>query len=41
MIGAEMFERDNQLILDEYLAGMITPERFNAEAKLCPNYKTD
>ena len=25
MIGAEMFERDNQLILDEYLAGMITP----------------
>ena len=41
MIGAEMFERDNQLILDEYLAGMITPERFNAEAKLWPNYKTD
>ncbi len=36
MIGAEMFERDNQLILDEYLAGVITPERFNAEAKLGP-----
>ena len=33
MIGAEMFERDNQLILDEYLAGMITPERLHATPK--------
>ena len=24
MIGAEMFERDDQLVLDEYLSGLIT-----------------
>lgn len=41
LIGAEMFERDDQLVLDEYLCGMISPERFFKEAKLWPNYKTD
>ena len=34
MIGAEMFERDDQLVLDEYLSGLITAERFTKEAKL-------
>ena len=36
-----MFESDNQLILNEYLAGMITERNFNAEAKLWSNYSTD
>ena len=41
LIGAEMFERDDQLVLDEYLAGQISNERFSKESKLWPNYKTD
>ena len=41
VLGAEMFEADNQLILDEYLTGLITQRRFEAEARLWPNYKTD
>ena len=40
-IGAEMFERDGQLVLDEYLGGIISAERFEKESKLWPNYKTD
>lgn len=40
-LGAEMFEADNQLILDEYLSGTISSERFEAEARLWPNYATD
>jgi hypothetical protein len=39
--GAEMFESDNQLILDEYLQGLISQSRFEAEARLWPNYRTD
>ena len=39
--GAEMFERDNQLILNEYLKGEITRKNFEDEARLWPNYKTD
>ena len=39
--GAEMFERDNQLILNEYLKGEITQKYFEEEARLWPNYKTD
>lgn len=39
--GAEMFESDNQLLLDEYLAGLIRQRNFEAEAKLWPNYETD
>jgi uncharacterized iron-regulated protein len=39
--GAEMFERDNQLLLNEYISGMIRKKDFEAEAKLWPNYKTD
>ena len=41
MIGAEMFEADNQLVLDEYLGGVIPAERFKKELKLWPNYDTD
>ena len=41
VLGAEMFESDNQLILDEYLSGMISESRFEAECRLWPNYKTD
>ena len=41
MLGAEMFERDDQLLLDEYLAGIIPFSRLEVEAKLWDNYKTD
>ena len=41
MLGAEMFERDNQLLLDEYLGGLINESKFLAEVKLWDNYDTD
>jgi uncharacterized iron-regulated protein len=41
IIGAEMFERDNQLLLNEYISSMIRKKDFEEEAKLWPNYKTD
>jgi uncharacterized iron-regulated protein len=41
VIGAEMFETDNQLLLDEYLSGKIKERNFEEEAKLWKNYKTD
>lgn len=41
ILGAEMFEADNQLILDEYLAGHITQAKFEEEARLWKNYQTD
>jgi uncharacterized iron-regulated protein len=41
VIGAEMFESDNQLILDEYLSGKVKEKNFEDEAKLWDNYKTD
>ncbi len=41
VLGAEMFESDNQVILDEYLQGLISEGRFEAECRLWPNYKTD
>ncbi|PKL40535.1 MAG: iron-regulated protein [Spirochaetae bacterium HGW-Spirochaetae-1] len=41
ILGAEMMESDNQLSIDEYLAGLITDSRFEEEARLWPNYKTD
>jgi uncharacterized iron-regulated protein len=41
ILGAEMFETDNQIIVDEYLNGLITQGRFEAESRLWPNYKTD
>ena len=41
ILGAEMFESDNQLIVNEYLAGLMKEKNFEAEARLWPNYKTD
>ena len=41
VLGAEMFESDNQVILDEYLDSLISQKSFEAEARLWPNYKTD
>ena len=40
-MGMEMFESDNQLILDEYLQRQITGDRFEEEVRLWPNYSTD
>ncbi len=41
ILGAEMFESDNQLIMNEYLTGLIKESKFEAECRLWPNYKTD
>ena len=41
ILGAEMFEADNQLILNEYLSGEISVKNFEQEARIWPNYKTD
>lgn len=40
-LGAEMFEADNQLLIDEYLQGVYDASKFEAEVKLWKNYKTD
>ena len=41
MLAAEMFETDNQLLIDEYFAGTIKESSFESEARLWTNYKTD
>jgi uncharacterized iron-regulated protein len=41
VLGAEMFESDNQVILNEYLESKISLSGFESEARLWPNYKTD
>ena len=41
VLGAEMFESDNQVIMDEYLSGKISQRNFEDEIRLWPNYKTD
>ncbi len=38
-LSMEMFETDCQLILDEYLSGYISEERFSKEARAWSNYK--
>ncbi len=40
-LGFEMFESDNQLILDEYLNGTIEERHLLQEAKVWDNYKND
>lgn len=40
-LGAEMFEADDQLKIDEYLTGYIKQSNFEKEAKLWNNYATD
>ena len=41
MLGAEMLEADNQVVLDEYLLGFSREKDFEKEAKIWPNHKTD
>lgn len=41
ILGAEMFESDNQLLIDEYFRGKIRKKDFENEARLWNNYKTD
>ncbi|MEE4214876.1 MAG: ChaN family lipoprotein [Bacteroidales bacterium] len=41
ILGAEMFERDDQLVINEYLDNMYEADKFEPEAKLWKNYKTD
>lgn len=41
VLGAEMFEADNQTALSEYLNEVITKDSLKKSARLWPNYKTD
>jgi uncharacterized iron-regulated protein len=41
ILGAEMFETDDQIVINEYLAGLINVKNFEEEAKLWKNYSTD
>jgi len=41
ILGAEMFEADNQNSLNNYLNGSITKKGLDTLARLWPNYKTD
>lgn len=41
ILGAEMFETDCQLILSEYVSGVISTSRFEADCRLWHNYSTD
>ena len=40
-MGAEMFESDNQLLVDEYFTGIIRQKDFEKEVRLWNNYQTD
>jgi uncharacterized iron-regulated protein len=41
ILAAEMFETDNQLIIDEYFADIIKESSFEKEVRLWKNYQTD
>lgn len=41
ILGAEMIEADNQMQLNQYLAGEINQKKLDSTARLWPNYKTD
>ena len=41
VMGAEMLEADDQLVLDEYLRGMMNGQQFQNEAKVWRNFETD
>ncbi|UJP64686.1 ChaN family lipoprotein [Mongoliitalea daihaiensis] len=41
MLAGEFFERDDQLNIDEWMAGWMTDKSFETEAKLWNNYATD
>lgn len=40
-LSLEFFERDVQLVLDEYLTGLITESSFTSSARPWPRYQTD
>ncbi|MCC5908395.1 MAG: ChaN family lipoprotein [Balneolaceae bacterium] len=40
-VGMEMFEADQQLLIDEYFGGQIAQSSFENEARLWDNYQTD
>ncbi len=41
VLAAEMFETDNQLLIDEYFAGIIKESSFESEVRKWTNYATD
>ena len=41
VLGAEMFEQDNQPALDQYLQGKLSTKGFDSSARLWKNYPTD
>ncbi len=41
ILGAEMFEADDQIALNEYLQGKLSDKTLKDEVKLWPNFKTD
>jgi len=41
VLGAEMYEADDQLVLNEYLQGKISEKTLKEEAKLWPNHNGD
>lgn len=41
ILGAEMFESDTQILIDEYFQGLYPTKNFEDEAKLWKNYSTD
>lgn len=41
VMGAEMFESDNQVIMNEYFLGYISQGNFEKEMRMWPNYSTD
>jgi uncharacterized iron-regulated protein len=41
ILAAEMFETDNQILIDEYFAGIIKESSFESEVRLWKNYATD
>jgi uncharacterized iron-regulated protein len=41
VLGAEMMESDNQLVIDEYLTGLVSKSKLISETKTWPNFKTD
>ncbi len=40
-LGMEMFETDRQVVIDEYLAGIVNRTTFESDARAWPNHKTD
>ncbi len=40
-VGMEMFEADQQILIDEYFSGYISQSSFEDEARLWRNYQTD